>query len=262
MPPEFLYRYRSFKNERDEKNLTTNLLWFADPKEFNDPMDCKPHYRFENGDELAIAHFRKQTFFRAIKLEHPMANGVEVERHMIEYHNKYPAMNDAFWLFAREVVERQVRNVGVLCLTETGHCPVMYYHYADAHKGMCLKYRTADLFDYVEPVQYTLDYPEVDFFAEDQSDDFNKLFLTKYLSWQYEKEWRLIEFSRDFTKEPRHLLYPTPLLEGVIYGMYMPQHERERIATLLHASGRHVILYEAKLKTGSFLLDIVECGTT
>lgn len=262
MPPDFLYRYRSFKNARDEESLTTNLLWFADPKEFNDPMDCKPHYTFDGGDELAVARFREQTFFRAARRGDSTLNGVELQNRISAYRDQYPNVNEEFWKFAHEIVEHYVRDVGVLCLTETGQCPVMYYHYADAHRGICLKYRSADLFSYVEPVEYTVDYPRVDFFADDEGGDFKKLFLTKYVSWQYEKEWRLVEFSRDFTLEPRHLVYPASLLEGVIFGMHLPQSSRERIEELLRAGGRHVTLFEAKLRPGSFLLDIIECGNT
>lgn len=34
------------------------------------------------------------------------------------------------------------------------------------------------------------------------------------------------------------------------------------MSELLRAGGRHVTLFEAKLRPGSFLLDIVECGQT
>lgn len=180
---------------------------------------------------------------------------------MLELQEIYPKVGDeGFMDFIQDAVAAYVRDVGILCLSETSQCPVMYYHYADAHRGMCLKFRTSlDYFASSEQVEYSKQHPEIDYFSDDDGTEFKRLFLTKYESWSYEKEWRIVDFSSTYSAgKSRFPLYPSELLEGVIFGYLMPREDRLRIVRLLNDAGRAVPFFEAKLQAKSYELEVLE----
>jgi len=39
--PKVVYKYRGWKDDYHKKVLTENSLFFASPKQFNDPFDCR-----------------------------------------------------------------------------------------------------------------------------------------------------------------------------------------------------------------------------
>lgn len=42
--PPFLYKYRSWDDEKHQDMLKSQIVWFASPASFNDPFDCKIPY--------------------------------------------------------------------------------------------------------------------------------------------------------------------------------------------------------------------------
>ncbi|MGX7004877.1 DUF2971 domain-containing protein [Caballeronia sp. KNU42] len=278
MPPDYLYKYtalqaptegtctrgfraRLARQPRFDALLSSHQVWFAAPSSFNDPMDCKPRFRFEGGSNEELERFRRNTIMHMVKQDHPHSSGDELVNIVAEYLTSYPRADAGFLALAHLVMERELRNVGVLCLSECGCDPVMFYHYGDQHRGMCLKFRSIDFFAHAEPVRYSMDYPVVDFFDdEDLQEQFTKIFFTKYQGWSYEHEWRVVDFDQDPARRLRN--YSSELLEGVIFGYQMPQVDRARAIELLQQRRHPVKLFTAKVNEAHYLLDIVPCGET
>jgi len=116
-------------------------------------------------------------------------------------------MNDPFELLSvelktrddREFFQQQLkpemnRSVGILCFSRKWSNPVLWSHYADKHRGLCLG------FDIPDPLAKTVTYVGSRLKAElegithqDDDDSFGlKLITTKYRHWRYENEVRLI----------------------------------------------------------------------
>jgi hypothetical protein len=91
------------------------------------------------------------------------------------------------WVFASR--DEIGRNHGLLCFSRHWHNPVLWAHYAESHKGLCLGFDVPDgqqAVEYVKgPVQLTHVGPFV------SPDIANKMLFTKYEHWQYEEEIRL-----------------------------------------------------------------------
>ncbi|MFE8585837.1 DUF2971 domain-containing protein [Sphingomonas sp. NCPPB 2930] len=109
---------------------------------------------------------------------------------------------------------------GVLSLAERAHCPLMWSHYGDQHRGLCVGYSIPDdvrsdlhRISYVgsrlvqaSAVGRMLD---GDSAAREQAEE--AVLLRKAAEWRYEKEWRLIG--------PRGL-HDSPIeLEEIDFGM-------------------------------------------
>lgn len=84
---------------------------------------------------------------------------------------------------------------GVICFCENYHDPVLWSHYADGHRGVALVFEIPDEIairtDY-QPERFKLDVEAAiqrDSFDES---DLNRLISTKFSSWGYEKEIRMM----------------------------------------------------------------------
>jgi len=115
-------------------------------------------------------------------------------------------LNDPFELLGVNLRDKRLRQVfrdtkqeihknnGVICFSETWQNPVMWSHYGDKHKGMCLGFDITD--GLVMPVSYSdslLKITDSSRLSESElAEEFSSQLLTlKFQDWAYEKERRL-----------------------------------------------------------------------
>ncbi|OGQ56760.1 MAG: hypothetical protein A3J24_03920 [Deltaproteobacteria bacterium RIFCSPLOWO2_02_FULL_53_8] len=116
-------------------------------------------------------------------------------------------LNDPFELLGAFIGEKRARKVvkytrtrlgetfGLVCMSDTWQNPVMWAHYGDKHKGVCLGFDVPN--DAPKQVQYKParltqllgDNPTL---ADINPAVLEALLTTKYKDWSYEREWRLI----------------------------------------------------------------------
>lgn len=137
--------------------------------------------------------------YHFLKEEHAIIN-IEKSRLKIATINE---LNDPFEFYFNltssgnpldENVLNDVKNhydkiIGFLCFSEQMENPVLWAHYADNHKGICLEFEILqkDLLkiDYLEtPLSIDSDDPN----WRQKFGDYTKY---KYKHWSYEKEWRM-----------------------------------------------------------------------
>ena len=58
---KYIYKYRDI-NKYTLKTLSNNELYFALPKQFNDPFDCKVNYFVDGTKEEIIQYFSKYPY--------------------------------------------------------------------------------------------------------------------------------------------------------------------------------------------------------
>ena len=98
-----------------------------------------------------------------------------------------PATDDATRRQALIRTKRQLgERRGVLCFCEEWHNPLMWSHYADKHRGICLGFDVAE--DFLNPVTYVeqrLEWP-----AKLDEAFVQRICKTKFSQWSYEQESR------------------------------------------------------------------------
>jgi len=116
-------------------------------------------------------------------------------------------LNDPFELFAGEQSDRSFRKKmkdwaeklneqeGVLCFTKGWRDPLMWSHYGDRHRGMCLGFDVCDLI--VKPIDYRPERLSFDEWKGLNAADpprglVERLLTTKFARWEYENERRVI----------------------------------------------------------------------
>jgi hypothetical protein len=85
----------------------------------------------------------------------------------------------------RMTKEQMAADRGLLCFSRSWHSPVMWSHYADRHRGICLGF---DVSNHVTAdVRYTKTQPVLKELNEDIA---YTLLFTKFSGWSYEREVR------------------------------------------------------------------------
>lgn len=153
---------------------------------------------------------------------------------------------------------------GLLCFSENWTDLIMWAHYADAHKGLCLGFDVSGL--PVLKVNYREKQPLVDrdiarlrnypATHDDNSEDLPlHFFLTKSKDWQYEKEWRcFIDLVPDVDGNTYEYFSGMIKLKEVIIGLHSEETVKN-IREITNKISHDIDVYEARKMTGHFALE-------
>jgi hypothetical protein len=105
----------------------------------------------------------------------------------------------------KRVFDGEMEQKGVFSLSKTWKSPLMWSHYADEHRGICLEYDTTQIphpdiapVDYRSPrsvkVSDLIEW-KINASSEAERRVHNTYFFAKSPQWRYEKEWRDISKS-------------------------------------------------------------------
>lgn len=118
-------------------------------------------------------------------------------------------MNDPFELLAVECTDRELIKLfeatkqkianehGVICFSKNWNNPVLWSHYADKHKGICLGFDVDVPDNFVLPISYVGSGLECCNKGSVDRDFMLKLLSTKYKDWEYEDEVRIFADLKD-----------------------------------------------------------------
>lgn len=252
--PDILYKYRSF-NTRSLEMLRNNQVYFANPIEFNDPFDCSAQEYMHDNFRNDMA---KISAARELNIEPMMLTDEQVQIFRIKV-DKY--LGPIKLSDAQGALDELRDNLGILSFSAINDSILMWSHYADMHKGFCIGFSIRNfgipLKEFRE-VTYSRDRnlnlafnlisnPNItaDMFAEEFLKEY---ILTKYIDWQYEKEWRLIGCPKTFSP------YANESIDRITFGLKMPPENRKQIRSIL--DGKNITFFEAVKSSKSFGLEI------
>lgn len=182
--PASLYKYYSDKAEKFDA-VKKNKMWYSAPCNFNDVFDC----------DISIDD--KKVFDKALKL-FPDKRGIRPGSNA--WKNFRATMNQQLRVLRAQFDE--LRNTtGVSCLSESANSLLMWAHYANNHRGICVEYDLLAINNVLKftavPVIYSKERTCFDFLDPQSIEkDALKLLMqsltTKSPEWCYEKEWRII----------------------------------------------------------------------
>jgi hypothetical protein len=260
MDIEHLYKYGSLYEdleklkERSEPLFSEPKIWLSRRKELNDPFECRPGFNFEGTKEQWI-----EFYSRMIKKNNPLLPPYEVTAEAVaiylEGRHKDPQALEAI---RKELIKTLEREIGLYCLSEINNSILMWSHYADNHKGYCLKFEAtghSPVFGEAQKViNYKDDYPIIEFFNTSNDEQVNLTFLTKYIEWEYEQEWRIIDHENGSGWHT----YPRELLKGVIFGVRMPEGDKGTIREWVGRRDHTVQLYQAVQHNQKYSIEVKE----
>ena len=147
--------------------------------------------------------------------------------------------------------------MGICSLSRVPDDILMWSHYADSHEGFCIKLLDDETNKFIaraQEVSYSVSYPIVNPIIDDDMARMKKSLLTKAEHWEYEKEWRII----DYESGPGIKSFSPHLLVGVIFGCKMSEHHQNLIRTWCKDRQSDVPFYQAREASRTYALEIVE----
>lgn len=237
--PNFLYQYNPFDNNRHKCHLLELLkndkMWLSNPEDFNDPFDCAItliskqievenfRHRIDNIINDLECEFTdderdyiKKSIDPAYELSKIYAKKFiptdKTPKKLIEALSKpeeyakviSDALKEEADDFYPTLLKDIKKNMRITCFSEKNDSILMWSHYADNHRGLCVEYDFKGS-EYRNPLKQFL-YPviyETKVFDATKSflpcsrctDLFRHAAITKYQDWSYENEWRYVDVS-------------------------------------------------------------------
>ncbi|WP_343699739.1 DUF2971 domain-containing protein [Caulobacter sp.] len=275
--PERVYKYRPFNNLTIDQ-MVSDHLFFATPSTFNDPLNSRPKLQTDISahelEPLLHALVRERVdkqmsaAAKAIKYKGPrtldhIASRSRREADRVVAEVKYQSENpdlegdDPLQYLLGCEIERELLaryDKGVVSLAERADCPLMWSHYGDQHRGLCIGYSTPDdTVDQLRRVEYggarliaaslvaamVLDGDAAAARAVDDA-----VLLRKAKAWDYEQEWRLLG--------PRGLQGSDLELEEVVFGLRCDTAVIYSVVKALSDRHRPVAFFEINERFDSF----------
>lgn len=247
-----LYKYRTF-GVNSLTELCESEVYFSDPKNFNDPLDCSPTLI----NDLELVNVEKLTH-RMILQNQSKEKADKKIQHLRYMSTEYgdnkvdiDVQNYYIRMLIQEIkcqLDSTMKSRGVLSMTSHWNSPLMWSHYANEHKGICIEY---DISQAVCKRPKAVDYlgergihlSKVSDYVFNNSINAteeieHKYFYTKANQWSYEKEWRYVSERQGSTSDPFHL-------SAVYFGMRCEYSVISSIVKLLNGSESKISFYKA-----------------
>jgi hypothetical protein len=183
---ERLFHYQSYKTEFLENTIVHGIVRFARASEFNDPWDCKPSFHVpDDKDRLRLLI---DFMYSASERHTPEVDPTKRKAHADHLLNHPQELRKLLADTAGQMWTQMDRRYRMYCLSTEPDCPLMWGHYADHHRGVCLEFNAKTDFGSAIQVNYSAGYPQ---FSLDDGGDLSP-FHSKSADWCYEEEYRLI----------------------------------------------------------------------
>lgn len=258
-----LYKFKSLQGDSREYTLDiieNSRLFFSRPDQFNDPFDCAPPFALakDSSDPVFVKELEDderrmaaESGLTTEQLEQLRGKeGVPVEK-----------MADA----VRANTLRQLHDdARVFCLSAEQCHPLLWSHYADSHRGICLHFScgSGTLIGLArkvvcqverEPILIPLEYQSADQLTQ-------KMVLVKAAFWDYESEYRIVGHTRapwghSFDDKGR-VSFPPELLCGISLGMRISDKDRADIMDLAASRKPSIPAWQAAEDGGRFWMRI------
>lgn len=240
--PSQLWKYRP-NNKFTDDVFVSQVLYFPTPPQLNDPFDCQIQPVVATPTEIAVW----------VQQHNPGAS-VQQLQNVIAHATSNP---NAFRKDINEVMRKHIDKLGVCSFTTNPDHPLMWAHYTESHKGLCLGFDvTQDPGLFLVPlrVNYSPTYPLYNHLT--QSKQMAEFVLSaKSNHWAYEDEWRVMKHQMPANQ--KYTFKPQALRE-VIFGYNMDTKERKRLKLLARQYGfKHVTFKRAIITETSYAIGFV-----
>jgi len=246
-PIRYLYKYRSMQSRGLRDMFEKRQVFLSDATQFNDPFESEPQIIV---DESSL---KRKAFLKEVTKNHfPTANKAERKKLM---RGKLRLLTNKEELI--KTYNNFVSKIGIYSLSEKNDDLLMWAHYSDAHRGLCLEFEAfteGSLFWEAFSVTYQEDYPIVNIMRIDKADEFRKALLTKSTHWAYELERRVLKMENE--GGPGVYNFPPETLTGVIFGARISDDDKETVKRWVKAYPSKIAIYQAALNGRKYQLDI------
>ncbi|MDR5819304.1 DUF2971 domain-containing protein [Caballeronia sp. LZ043] len=218
--PTKLYKYRAF-NTTTLRMFSQAEVFFAKPATFNDPFDCNPEVHVDV-EWREVERLWKTVMLRSMARDRAAQALQSYRYNSTENGGTHDDDEDGTATYLNYLVrdinaylKERFNDFGVLSLASNWDNPLMWSHYADEHRGICIEYETDDhRCKDLRPVNYRssrfihisdLHQWLLKRSAAAERKIFEQYFFAKAPQWRYEREWRAVSQKSGVDDRPFRL---------------------------------------------------------
>jgi len=252
---ETLYHYERFNCAYLSAMLRDQKVHCSNPAKLNDPWDCHPWFDSKSLDEEDVLR-------RVVEFHHGQARlgGISPlpsrlnEQWLASLRNDPKEREKLMDDLSKKALHDMLAQRRIYCLTPDPDCTLMWSHYAEEHRGICLEFGVDNsLFRSAKQVVYASTYPVwLPYEFEERPERITEVITTKAAGWNYEKEFRLIFPTRD-----DFFSLPPGSLKGVIIGAQASPEVVEIICDIVTRHAPALRIRRAVLMPRQYKLQIV-----
>lgn len=231
------------------QSLVNSELYFACSDQLNDPFDCRVDFRASLDNAIIRATGKNKDYLKQLR----------------------EIMNEEVY---SDKIKVFVESIGICSFSLEISNTLMWAHYADNHRGVCLNYEFPKAF-FDETVNNILGIVGVDYGADPLSDWFlkvpdenmpsikdfiltliKKAFTVKAKLWRYEQEVRIVRKSAGIQAIDKRFL------KQICFGLATPDADVTLVKNILRQCGYDIELFwMARSKSSDFGLEPIELRT-
>ena len=175
--PRYLYKYWSASSVI--RFLGNHKIMFSQYTDFNDPFECAANID-ANNSAIEWADFLASQGVGADEIHNIVSNII--------------ADSDEAAKTIKDAVHKTIIDSGIFCMTPKPNNLLMWAHYADQHKGACIKFdllKDVTTFNFPKSVDYSDDYYSYNYLREQGKA--SMAIWHKSKEWAYEEEFRFVK---------------------------------------------------------------------
>jgi hypothetical protein len=252
--PQRLFKYRPV-NEFLFKILSDKAIYHAGKDSFNDPLDGINAYKLD----FTLEDIK--TFF--LKLGENVPDLEKRQRQHLQLVEYFGVKLDAFEEKCKHLFFKDIADFGISCFTTKNDNFLMWSHYADKHKGVCLEFDFSKEIGLLDSGQldatdsYMLNFRKVNYSGSVPVVNIKEIFAERFSpvyhkaqSWEYEDEYRSIR-----PEVGLYSFHPS-CLQGVYVGLSATRKTIEQVTQALTQYGYNSAFVKKMVcKSGGYELD-------
>jgi hypothetical protein len=232
IPKGSIYKYTSA--EGGIATLTSTSFKFNSPLNFNDPFDCNTSILEFSKTKATVVEFKEA-------LTHLNMSRAEKRQQLLELNNPV-LFNKMFRQIARQKIEKSK----VTCFSKKYINTLMWSHYADQHRGVCLEFNGSmepcDILERGSATILNVNYDRTDMinYNKDKERAIVDLFTRKSVDWRYEEEVRIIVMDDNIFHK-----FNRSFLTGIIFGCRILDSEKDKLLNIIKEKGYNISIRRA-----------------
>lgn len=275
-----LYKFRSIDLKQPDRVgdiFRRGSLYCPSPAELNDPWECRPEFVLDSTlcdeDRRAFVESLKQQLAQEFPEDFRAKLAEEIPEDLMQTPELF--LDDRY--YDSERIRHYLKRVSTRWLQKTADfriCsfaatyehPLLWAHYADAHRGICIEFDASSIddFGFALPIIYSATYPTFNVFKGSALQAI-ALLTTKAAFWEYEKEYRLVgrEPYNSWEGAKVHLKtfsFPKERITGVILGCQIDSERRDLVKDWIGSLSHKVRVLQSTVSETKYELGFTEVG--
>jgi hypothetical protein len=237
--PRFIYKYMRI-DKYSIVNLINNQFWCSNPKDFNDPFDCN----FDIPSGLTI----KDIDGNSNLFDFGILSGKTLKAYFPNFLDTFKKNPDKIDESINHFTKNALAKSGICCFSKSEDNLLLWSHYGDSHKGICLKFDLSEDKIFEDPTKEEnstislVEYDKIDKNLNHKSINkvLTNIVFLKSVHWKYEEEIRLV------TMKKGKLKFNPKILKEIIFGCKVDNQIIEDIMGMTKDRYPNIEYYKAK----------------